>query len=189
MKVLRKLYMETDRFEIGDRIKVKFKGETHTASAIKREANGMLFVLDECLDESRPMNANSSNEGGYDKTNLRKYLQQKALELPKEFRDKMVPFENGDILRLIRLAELTGENTKWDKVCEPLDFFKDGKHRIAYCKEIDDWSWYWLEDTIVTLSTSFAVCDRFGYSCSNNASYSGGVRPLFKIRVSETEDL
>ena len=183
-----KVDIKAEQFEIGDRIKVIFEGESHTASAIKREADGMLFVLDECLDERKQMNTNSSNVGGYDKSDLRKYLQQKALELPKEFRDMLVPFENGDIFRLLRLAELTGENTEWNKVCEPLDFFKDGKHRIAYCKEIDDWSWYWLEDVIVTLSTSFACCGFYGGSGYNNASGSGGVRPLFKIRVSE-EDL
>lgn len=188
MEVLRRVCMNTNQFEIGDRIKVKFKDETHMASAIKREVDGMLFVLDECLDERKPMNVNGSNEGGYDKSDLRKYLQQKAMELPEDFRNKLVPFENGDIFRLIRLAELTGENTEWDKVCEPLEFFKDGKHRIAYCKEIDDWSWYWLEDTIVTNSAYFASCGGNGVSCNNVASFSDGVRPLFKIRVSE-EDL
>jgi hypothetical protein len=180
--------IKTEQFEIGDRIKVIFEGESHMASAIKREADGMLFVLDECLDERKQMNTNSSNEGGYDKSDLRKYLQQKAMGLPEDFRNKLVPFENGDIFRLIRLAELTGEDTKWGKVCEPLDFFKDRKQRVAYCKEIDGWSWYWLEDVIVTYSTLFAACDGLGNSGSRGASRSGGVRPLFKIRVSE-EDL
>ena len=75
MKVLREIETETDRLQVGDRIKVSFSGEEHYATAIQQKDDVVLFLTDDYLDDAMQMNPTDTTEGGWEKSELRKRLQ------------------------------------------------------------------------------------------------------------------
>lgn len=71
----------------------------------------MVFCLVDCLPSEHPMNSTSTNEGGYEESDLRKKLNGEILNLfPAELKAMMTPFDNGDLLRLPTEKEIFGEN-------------------------------------------------------------------------------
>ena len=179
MKVERKVIIKTDRFEVGDQIKVKFANEKHKATAIRREDDGMLFLLDDCLDRAMPMNENGGTEGGYDASDLREYLVKKTSEIPIKLQYRMVAFENGDYLRLLTLEEVCGMGTDFNNTSKQIEWMKDRRHRVTTRKDSEYVGW-WLWDVIS--AENFAHVNHNGLAVYSNALYSLGVRPAFKIR-------
>lgn len=179
MKVERKVIIKTDRFEVGDQIKVKFSDEKHKATAIRREDDGMLFLLDDCLDKEMPMNENGGTKGGYDASDLREYLVKKASEISKKLQDRMVAFENGDYFRLLTLQEVCGIDTEFNKTDGQIEWMKDRRHRVT-TRRGDEYAYWWLPD--VVSATAFAFVNAGGFAACAGALISLGVRPAFKIR-------
>ena len=117
MKVTRKIKVETDKFKVGDIISFTLTdGEKIRARAIKKEDSGMLFCCVDCLATEYPMNANSSNEGGYKESDLRKALNSEILNrFPENIRNLMQPMEYGDLLRIPTEQEIFGTNEYGEK--------------------------------------------------------------------------
>ena len=179
MKVSRRQKMEVDRFEVGDRIKVKLPGAKYTATAIQDEGDGMLFIFDQFLDGAMPMNRNGGTEGGYEASDMREYLQKVAETLPKKIAKLIVPFENGDKLRLLTLPEICGKDSNFDDCEGQIPYFKDRRHRIASRKD-DEYEWGWTA-TVVS-AARFALVNNNGFAYCSGASHAFGVRPAFKIQ-------
>ncbi len=139
MKVRRQIEMEVDFFKIGDQIKVKLPKEKYTATAIQRRENGMLFLLDQYLDDPMPMNAEGGTEGRYEGSDLRAALQAGEKLLPKKLRKHMVPFENGDLLTILSIQEMFGCDENFDKCEGQIPWMKDRRHRIAFRKGENEW--------------------------------------------------
>ena len=136
MKVKRELTLHNpEAFQIGDRIKVKLPEETHWATAYDQKGTVTFFIFDDCLNDLRPMNSKNTNEGGYEASELRQYLRDLSEDIPEKLKKKMVPDGNGDYLYLLTLREVTGYDTKWNKVSGQLEWFKDRRHRIATSAE------------------------------------------------------
>ena len=178
MKVSREVTMKADRIEIGDRIKVKFVGEKHTATAIRQDPDGTLFLLDDCLDEAQPMNEDGGTDGGYEESDLRDYLRCKASELPDKLRRKMVPFENGDYLTLLTIEEACGYDTGFNSCEGQIPWMKDRRHRIVTRKG-EEYEYWWLRG--VVSASAFASVYLSGIAHGDGAGYARGVRPAFKI--------
>lgn len=71
----------------------------------------MIFCLVNCLAQEYPMNETNTNEGGYEASELRKKLNGKILDrFPSDLKALMVPFDNGDFLRIPTEKEIHGEN-------------------------------------------------------------------------------
>lgn len=175
MKVKRTVEIKTDQFEIGDQIKVKLPKEEYTATAVQRRGNGMLFLLDQYLDNPMPMNAEGGTEGGYEGSDLRAALQAGEKLLPKKLRKHMVPFENGDLLTILSIQEMFGRDEKFDKCEGQIQWMKDRRNRIAFRKGENEWGWL----RGVVSATSFAYVYYGGVANYTSASYSLGVRPAF----------
>ena len=60
---------------------------------------------------------------------------------------------------------------------------KKRRNRIAFRN--DEFEWYWLKNRGVEGAADFACVDYAGDATNYYASYSVGVRPLFKIRFVE----
>ena len=179
MKIKREITIHDKELRVGDRIKVKLLNETHWATAYKKKGSVIFFIFDDCLDELRPMNEEDTAEGGYEASELRKYLIELSEQIPEKLKKKMVPDANGDYLYLLTLREVCGCNEKWEETSGQLDFFKDRRNRVATCKE-DKYANWWLRD--VVSSTYFADVDSNGYCNGNHASSASiGVRPAFAI--------
>ncbi len=178
MKVIREVKMKAEKLQLGDRIKVNLPGEKHTAVAIKDEGDGMLFLFDEYLDEARPMNKSDSTNGGYDASGMRKFLRELEENFPEKLRKCMVPFENGDMLRLLTITEFCGVDKGFNSCDGQIEWMKDRRHRIASRKGAEyECGW---TSTVVSGAT-FANVHGGGDADCLRASLPLGVRPAFKI--------
>lgn len=179
MKIERLKEIETTNIQIGDRIRV---GHC-TATCQEIAPKGALFLLDQYLDKAYPMNWRYTNKGGYPKSDLRKALQSdEVLNIFAGIRDHMVPFDNGDLLRIPFAGEMFGDNLpSWIKPDghEQWPLMQDRRNRLA--SRCGDPEWGWLANTVRDTSTDFCFVDTYGDAYRRGASGVLGVRPVFMI--------
>lgn len=185
MKITRTMTIETNDIQIGDRIQVGH----YTATCQKLPGEGLaLFYLDQYLDKAMQMNKRNTNKGGYDASDLRKELNSE--EILKDFTGlELVPFENGDLLRLAFYGELFGHDDWYESGavepddCEQWPLMKERANRIAERKG-ESYEWGWLQNKYVRSATLFCGVNAKGYADLWSASNSVGVRPAFLIKLS-----
>ena len=179
MIVMRRVKIEVNRPKIGDQIRVGH----YTATCQTVTPKGALFLLDQYLDEAYPMNRKNTNKGGYEESDLRETLRSKEiLDLFDDWGDRMVPFDNGDLLRIPFFGEIFGqEDAEYIEPdgCEQWELMKDRKNRVAFRQNC--WEWGWLQNKRKDSAASFAYVADFGAAYFGNASDSSGVRPAFLI--------
>lgn len=180
MKVLRQTEIETNEFRVGDQIRVG----RYTATCQKTAEEGALFLLDQYLDEAMPMNRKNTNKGGYEESDLRETLRNKEiLDIFDDWGDRMVPFDNGDLLRIPFFGEMFGqEDAEYFEPdgCEQWELMKDRKNRTAFRQNC--WEWGWLQNKRKGSATAFCGVGAAGFADSWGASNSFGVRPAFLIK-------
>lgn len=186
MKVMRTYETETSAYEVGDVIAFELEGgERVEAMAMRQEADGMLFLLVDCLKDEECMNEEDSNRGGFDASDLRMKLNREIIErFPAEIREQMIAFTNGDMLRLPTEKEIFGVNEYGEDEGDVVQFapMKLRRNRIAFQGLNGNWEWYWLANKHKRSASYFASVNRGGNASANNASASDGVRPAFKIK-------
>ena len=172
------------KFKVGDVMSfVLTSGEEVEAMAMKQEDDGMIFCFVDCLAKEYPMNKEGGTEGGYEASDLRRTLNTEILALfPDDLTAKLIPFGNGDLLKIPSEHEVFGKNvygkdgdeneTQW----EPM---KLRRNRIAFQGTNGEWEYWWLRD--VDSSAAFALVSNYGFASRYAASGSLGVRPAFKI--------
>lgn len=177
--VYRKTLTKTTEIQTGDRIRVGH----YTATCQTVTPKGALFLLDQYLDEAYPMNRKNTNKGGYEESDLRETLRSKEiLDLFDDWGDRMVPFDNGDLLRIPFFGEIFGqEDAEYFEPdgCEQWELMKDRKNRIAFRQNC--WEWGWLQNKRKGSAASFAAVSGNGNADCYDASGSNGVRPAFLI--------
>lgn len=192
MTVRRIAMVQTDEYEVGDIIDFTLKtGEEVSAMAMRKEADGMLFMFADCLKTRYSMNSNDINVGGYPACTLRKKLNGEILDsFPDFLKARMKPVYKDDKLRLLTAMEVFGKNLFEDKVGgKYLPLMDDIRNRIAYKgKNTGTWEWYWLQNTTKYSPAHFAMVNHIGTAHYANASYNGGVRPAFKISLYEVRN-
>lgn len=188
MKVKRKVTVDTDAFKVGDIIEIKLTDVVKAeAMAMKQEEDGMIFCMVDCLPGEYQMNSTRTNEGGYEESVLRKKLNSEILiPFPVELKAVMTQFENGDFLRIPTEREIFGENyygeyeSPYVKQWKPM---KKRKNRMAFDGSKDEnLQWYWLMNKVRESATLFSGVDGGGFAYDGYASFSLGVRPVFKIK-------
>lgn len=179
MKVMRKQEIETNAVQVGDRIRVG----KYTATCQKLADGKAIFLLDQYLDKPYPMNNRCTNEGGYDASDLRSEF--KNIILDHNFdgiRDLLVPFKNGDLMRIPTVGEMFGYYDYYEMDdAEQWELMKDRRNRIAI-REGDEYEWGWLQNKVKNSSANFARVADNGHAAYYNASLSAiGVRPVFQL--------
>ena len=185
MKITRIMNIETNDIQIGDRIQVGH----YTATCQKLPGEGLaLFYLDQYLDKAMQMNKRSTNKGGYDGSDLRKDLN--TGKILDEFAPlELVPFENGDLLRLPFYGEIFGHDDWYNSGavepdnCEQWPLMKERANRIAERKG-ENYEWGWLQNIRQGSATHFCIVSSDGFADLWDASNSFGVRPAFLIKLS-----
>lgn len=180
------------RYEVGDIVSYTLEtGEEVEAIAVKEEFDKhgnlcMVFMLLDCLKEECRMNRDDTNDGGYEESHLRDQLATKYLEkFPAALRLNMVPFENGDLLRIPTEREIFGRNIYGEEepnTVEQFEPMKKRRNRMAFDGLNGETQAYWLQNKRVWSATSFALVVNAGRASSYGASLSFGVRPLYRIR-------
>lgn len=187
MKVRRTEKIKTNTFREGDIIKFKLAdGEKVKMLAVKSEPDGTVFCAVDCLKTEYSMNPTGTNAGGWADSELRKKLNSEILErFPKKIKKLLVPFENGDLLRIPTEKEIFGRNPYGEDEPEAVEQWramKQRKNRIASQGLNGGWEWYWLQNPAGNSAAHFAVVNDYGYASFSNASNVYGVRPVAKIK-------
>ena len=100
MKVKGMIESDVDTFKVGDVIEVKLTdGVKVQAMAGQQEEDGMVFCLVDCLPSEYPMNSTSTNEGGYEESDLRKKLN-KATEQTTDSLEEFRQCQPDDVCKL-----------------------------------------------------------------------------------------
>lgn len=180
------------KYEVGDIVSYTMEdGEEVEALAVKEEFDKhgnlcMVFMLLDCLKEECRMNRDDTNDGGYEESHLRDQLATKYLEkFPAALRLNMVPFENGDLLRIPTEREIFGRNIYGEEepnTVEQFEPMKKRRNRMAFDGLNGETQAYWLQNKRVRSATAFCLVNYNGYADGGNASNSFGVRPLYRIR-------
>ena len=187
MKVLRKQEIDTANIQVGDQMVIPLAelGE-FTATAHKVTDEGVMFIFDDYVTR-RPMNNRDTNKGGFEKSDLKKWMDTVLfMAFPEELRDKIYG------LTLPTVGQIVGHEDEWDNknlepdIDEQLPLMKECKNRIA-CFE-DQLAWGWLRNATKEefSSAHFARVGSLGGAGSYYASNSYGVRPEFWLVKQES---
>ena len=187
MKVLRKQEIDTANIQVGDQMVIPLAelGE-FTATTHKVTDEGVMFIFDDYVTR-RPMNNRDTNKGGFEKSDLKKWMDTVLfMAFPEELRDKIYG------LTLPTVGQIVGHEDEWDNknlepdIDEQLPLMKECKNRIA-CFE-DQLAWGWLRNATKEEFSSayFAFVSGNGYAASTAASNSYGVRPEFWLVKQES---
>lgn len=187
MKVRRTEKIKVNTFRVGDVIRFKLSdGEKVEMLAVKEESDGMIFCFADCLAKEYSMNEQNTNEGGWDASDLRKKLNSEILDrFPRKIRKLLLPFENGDMLRLPTEKEIFGSNQCGEDEPESVSQWKPmkkRKNRIASQGLNGGLEWYWLQNRVPNSAACFADVYSRGYAYCANAGSASGVRPVVKIK-------
>ena len=175
---------EPTNFLIGDKINI----DHYTATCQEITSKGALFLMDQYLRKPYAMNAKGTNRGGYAESDLRETLRsKKILDIFKGIRYYMVPFDNGDLLRIPFAGELFDKLPSW---CEPDDheqwpLMRDRRNRLA--SRCGEYEWGWIQNKVKSSSVYFCTADDYGDANRWLASSVIGVRPVFQTATCREE--
>ena len=189
MLVKKSRWVDADKYgyEVEDVIAFKLTdGEKIQAMAVQQENDGMLFCLVDCLADEYSMNDTNTNKGGYEGSDLRKKLNTEVMaRFPADIKAMMVPFGNGDYLRLPTEKEISGENYygEYESPCvQQWKPMKQKRNRIAFQGKNGNWEWYWLQNKCRDSVNCFAEVSHLGYANYDRSSGSRSVRLVFKLK-------
>ena len=167
-------------FKVGDQIVIPL-GDlgTFTATAQKVTDGKVLFIFDDYVTK-RPMNENNSNEGGYEKSDLRKWIEKDLFKMfPAVIRDRISE------LSIPTLGEICGWDDEWAREYieadgdKQLPLMKQRRNQVAYYDNEIEWGWLRNVTKEEFPSAYFAVVYNSGNAGCYRASGSCGVRPEF----------
>lgn len=181
----------------GDNIPVTLKnGEKVSFDVGKDESGKIYFIMHNCLKETKPMNKDWTNKGGWEESDMRRYLNEEAIELlPDELRGIIKPTkivqvwdgkrrETEDKLFLLSRTQVFGKHENYEAI-EPsdsqIDIFEDTRERVKECEEVEDEYCWWLRSPCSGTSYYFCFVAAGGTVTNLGADYSSRVAPAFCI--------
>ncbi len=178
---------DIEGLKVGDIVSFELEdGEEVEAMAVKQDGNNMIFCFVDCLKKGYRMNPTNTNEGGWEESELRQKLNGEILErFPEKLRSRMVPFGNGDVLRIPTEKEMFGENKYGEAEPEDVTWWEPMKlrrNRICLKGKNGLSEWGWLQNAVS--SADFAYVDFHGGNAHDYwVSDSLGVRPVFQLPI------
>ena len=178
---------EEAKLDVGDEISFLLKnGVVIRALAVKKELDGMLFCSLNCLPERIAM-SESGECDSYEDSEVREYLRGDIYcMLPENIKESLVPFKNGDFLRIPTEKEVFGKNEYGEEEPESVTQWEPMNrvvNRVAGDSDDEFTVWYWLKNKSKKHSSAFALATGNGAAYTGGASSTLGVRPVFKIKI------
>ena len=166
--------------KVGDKLMVPLgKLGNFTATVQKITNDKVLFIFDDYVAK-RPMNENGSNDGGYDESDLKKWIDTELYKMfPEAFRKRM----RG--LTIQTVGEIYGWGDAWDSThfehddCDQLPLMKQRRNRVAYYKNECECGWLRNATKKEFSSAGFVNAGYSGNPTCSGASDTYGVRPEF----------
>ena len=182
----------------GDNIPVTLKNGDEVSFDVGKDESGKIyFIMHNCLKETKPMNGACTNKGGWEESDMRRYLNEEVIELlPDELREIIKPTkivqvwdgkrrETEDKLFLLSRTQVFGKRGNYEAI-EPndsqIDIFKNQRERVKECEEVEDVYFWWLRSPYSSSSGGFCYVGTDG-TVGNylGATNSLGVAPAFCI--------
>lgn len=169
MEVLRKVSIEVNEGEqycVGDQITVRMKelgNFTATVQAIEDES--IVFMFDDIIAK-------------HNHHEIQEWLDNDILPLfPETF--------NVSEIVLPTCGQIFGKDEWCIDIFDPdtdeqFELMKRRGNRV--CDYDGDWEWWWLKNQSKSYATLFASVNAYGNALYHGASYSYGVRPVFRIK-------
>lgn len=182
IEVLRRLNVVTKKIEVGDRLRIYLTGfGDFTATAHKITDRGILFVFDDCV-AMRPMNEKLTNEGGYEKSDLKRWMDAVLLAaFPDILRNRIEGLTIPTVGELFYDPDNHSINDMLDHYeadsDERLPLMKELANRFAFFKG-ETYSG-WLRNAMNISEKLFAAVSDYGYLSLSDATCSLGIRPEF----------
>ena len=178
---------EESKLDVGDEISFVLKnGTAIRALAVKKETDGMLFCSSNCLPERISM-SESGECDSYEESDVRAYLCEIVYPtLPENIKESLVPFENGDFLRIPTEKEIFGKNEFGEEEPESVTQWESMKrvmNRVAGNSDDESTACYWLKNKSDNYSSVFAGASYDGSAAAYGVWGTYGVRPVFKIKI------
>ena len=178
MKIKRQTEIEVNinDIQVGDAITVKLKdGEVVDFLAADINEDIIIFLAQDCVSRNREMNRKDDNEGGYDKSDMRKYLNEQLINLfPDDLVSQMIPiYDKKDLLTILSREEAFGE----------IELLKNPRHRIAMESQIEESRYsavWWLRDAVSASYFAYVGADG-GATYAYASDPWVGIRPAFAI--------
>lgn len=181
----------------GDNIPMMLKnGEEVSFDIGKDESGKIYFVMHNCLKDTKPMSSEYTNKGGWEESDMRRYLNEEVIKLlPDELREiikptKIVQVWNGkrreteDKLFLLSRTQAFGKHENYEPI-EPndsqIDIFKNQRERVKECEELEGVYCWWLRSPYSGDSNSFCYVFTGGAVGRIYPYCSFGVAPAFCI--------
>lgn len=182
-------------FDIGDSISCTLKNGNDAKFIITAidpyEPNQVAFEFDSLLSDTKVMNNQNTNRGGWAKSKMKEYMKEIFALLPDDLQAVITPrrivqklsdgTENMSDDNYLWLRSLTesGKPYETDVGDVAFPYFTGQRSRI---KELNDETmWYWLRSPYISYSTNFWNVNANGYCYYSSANYSYGVCPCFFI--------
>ncbi len=139
-----KMMMRMADIKVGDQIEIPLKDMgTFTATAQQITDDGILFMFDDCVTR-RSMNSECTNKGGYEKSELRKWVENDLFDaFPDYLKSKM------SNLTLPTYGQMFGHDDWYEQAIEPdndeqLPLMKIRKNRVVDYE--NDYTSYWVKN-------------------------------------------
>lgn len=164
--------------EVGDKTTIKLNGlGEFTATVHKVTDDKVMLIFDDYVTK-RPMNESSTNNGGFEASDLNKWLHTEFIKaLPYSIRARLTD------VTIPTVGEMFGWDNEWDRNHfeadndKQLPLMKQRRNRVAYYD--NECEFGWLRNAVKKefSSACFADVDYNSSALFNLASDSYGVRP------------
>lgn len=164
--------------EVGDKTIIKLDGlGEFTATVHKVTDDKVMLIFDDYVIK-RPMNESSTNNGGFEASNLNKWLHTEFVKvLPYSIRVRLTD------VTIPTVGEMFDWDDEWDRNHfeadndKQLPLMKQRRNRVAYYDNECEFGWLRNATKKEFSSAAFARVNSYGYANYVSASYSLGVRP------------
>lgn len=164
--------------EVGDKTTIKLDGlGEFTATVHKVTDDKVMLIFDDYVTK-RPMNESSTNNGGFEASDLNKWLHTEFIKaLPYSIRARLTD------VTIPTVGEMFGWDDEWDRNHfeadndKQLPLMKQRRNRVAYYDNECEFGWLRNATKKEFSAAYFALVAYYGNTSFDGASASRGVRP------------
>lgn len=164
--------------EVGDKTIIKLDGLGEFTATVHKVTDDKVMLLFDDYVVKRPMNESSTNNGGFEASNLNKWLYTEFVKaLPYSIRVRLTD------VTIPTVGEMFGWDDEWDRNHfeadnnKQLPLMKQRRNRVAYYDNGCEFGWLRNATKKEFSAAGFAVVNYGGNAYYDNASNSLGVRP------------
>lgn len=164
--------------EVGDNTLIKLDGLGEFTATVHKVTDDKVMLIFDDYVVKRPMNESSTNNGGFEASNLNKWLYTEFVKaLPYSIRVRLTD------VTIPTVGEMFGWDDEWDRNHfeadnnKQLPLMKQRRNRVAYYDNGCEFGWLRNATKKGFSSAHFAIVSHSGYASGSYASNSLGVRP------------